>query len=196
MFSVKFWSRSSESSAFVVCFSERTFGRVGGMERDVLTGQRTNIKFLVKLGTNGQEILRILKMLNGESAMKHRTVSKRVDRFKEWRDCVDDDARAGRPTTSCVDENIQRVYDLVKADRRFTTSMIAEKLGTSNSSLQTILKEYLNMRKLCAKIVPKVLTDEQKQGCVDCCNDWIERAQDPNFREKSDNWRQSLDLRV
>jgi len=40
------------------------------------------------------------------------------------------------------------------------------------------------MRKLCAKIVPKVLTDEQKQGHVDCCNDWIESAQDPHFSEK------------
>jgi len=43
--SVKVWSRSSEISAFGVCFSERTLGRVGGMERDVLTEQRTNIKF-------------------------------------------------------------------------------------------------------------------------------------------------------
>ena len=50
MSSVKVWSRSSEISAFGVCFSERTFRRVGGMERDVLTEQRTNIKFLVKLG--------------------------------------------------------------------------------------------------------------------------------------------------
>jgi len=57
--SVKVWSRSNEISAFGVCFSERTFGRVGGMERDVLTEQRTNIKFLVKLGKNGQEILQM-----------------------------------------------------------------------------------------------------------------------------------------
>jgi len=31
--------------------------------------------------------------------------------------------------------------------------MIAEKLGISNGSVQTILKD-LNMQKLCAKIVP------------------------------------------
>ena len=74
MSSVKVWSRSSEISAFGVCFSAHTFGRVGGMERDVLTEQRTNIKFLVKLGKNGQEILQMLEMVYGESAMKHRTV--------------------------------------------------------------------------------------------------------------------------
>jgi hypothetical protein len=63
--------------------------------------------------------------------------------------------------------------------------MIAEKLGISNSSVHTILKEDLNMQKLCAKIVPKVLADEQKQGRVDCRNDWIESAQDPHFRERA-----------
>jgi hypothetical protein len=40
------------------------------------------------------------------------------------------------------------------------------------------------MWKLCTKIVLKVFTDEQKQGRVDCCNDWIERAQDPHFCER------------
>jgi len=38
--------------------------------------------------------------------------------------------------------------------------MIPEKFGISNGSIQTILKEDLNFWKLCAKIVPKVLTDE------------------------------------
>jgi len=49
----------------------------------------------------------------------------------------------------------------MKADRRITR-MIADKLGISNGSVQIILKEDLNMRKLCAKIGPKVLTDKQK----------------------------------
>ena len=86
MSSVKAWSRSSKISAFGVCFSEHTFGRVGGMERNVLTEQRTNIKFLVKLGKNGEEILQMLEMVYGESAMKRGTVYKWVDRFKEGRE--------------------------------------------------------------------------------------------------------------
>jgi hypothetical protein len=64
--SVKVWSWSIEISAFGVCFSERTFGHVDRMERDVLTEQRTNIKFLLKLGKNGQEILQMLEMVFGE----------------------------------------------------------------------------------------------------------------------------------
>jgi hypothetical protein len=72
--SVKVWSCLSEISAFGVCFSQHTFGHVGGMERDVLTEQRTNIKFLVELGKNSQEILQMLEMVYDECAMKHRTV--------------------------------------------------------------------------------------------------------------------------
>jgi hypothetical protein len=48
-------------------------------------------------------------MMYGESAMKRRNVYKWMDRFKEGRESVDDEARAGHPSTSRVDENIQRV---------------------------------------------------------------------------------------
>jgi hypothetical protein len=55
------------------------------------------------------------------------------------------------------------------SDHCITTRIITDKLGYSKDSVQTILKEDLNMRKLCAKIVLKVLTHEQKH--VACCQD-------------------------
>jgi transposase len=115
------------------------------MERVVLTAERTNIKFLLKLGKRGREILEMLETVYGESAMKRRTLYKWVDRFKEGRESVDGNAREGRPSTSRVAENIQRVHDLVMSDRRITTRIITDKLGISNGSVQTILKEDLNV---------------------------------------------------
>jgi len=47
----------------LIC-TPNTFGRVGGMERHVLTEQKTNIKFLVKLSKCGQEILQMLDMVS------------------------------------------------------------------------------------------------------------------------------------
>lgn len=63
--------------------------------------------------------------------------------------------------------NIQYVYNLVKPDSWITARMIAEKHGINNNSIlaylkQAVLKEVLNIWKLWAKIVPKVLTDGQK----------------------------------
>jgi hypothetical protein len=73
--------------------------------------------------------------------MKRRTVYKRVDRFKEGRESVDDNAREGRPSTSGVGEDIRRVHDLVMSDRRIATRIITDKLGISKGSMQAILKE-------------------------------------------------------
>jgi hypothetical protein len=57
----------------VPVFSNAFFSNVE-MERGVLTEQRTNIKFLMKLGKSGWEILQMLDTVYGESAMKRRTV--------------------------------------------------------------------------------------------------------------------------
>jgi hypothetical protein len=86
-----------------------------------------------------------------------------VDRFKEGQDSVDDNAREGCPSMSRVGENIQHVHNLVMSDRRITTRIITDKLQVSKGSVQMILKADLNMQKLCAKIIPKVLTQKQKQ---------------------------------
>jgi hypothetical protein len=44
----------------------------------------------------------MLEMVYGESAMKCGTVYKWVDRFKEGRECVDDDTSAGRKKRSKI----------------------------------------------------------------------------------------------
>jgi hypothetical protein len=77
--------------------------------------------------------------------MKRRTVYKWVDSFKDGQESIEDNAREGFPSTSCVGENIQCVNDLVMSDCRITTRIITDKLGISKGSVQTILKEDLNV---------------------------------------------------
>jgi hypothetical protein len=88
----------SLSSAYVFSCSsicECIFFYTVKTEQGVLTEQRTNIKFLVKLSKNGREILEMLETVYGESAMKHRTVYKWVDRCKEGRESVNHNAQEG-----------------------------------------------------------------------------------------------------
>jgi len=66
--------------------------------------QRTNIKFLVKLGKGGNEIRRILVHVYGDNAMKKTAVYEWVKRFPEGRESVTDEERSGRPTTSRIEE--------------------------------------------------------------------------------------------
>jgi len=70
--------------------------------------QRTNTKFLVKLGKSGNEIREMLVQVYGDSAMKKTAVYKWVKRFSEGRKSVTDEERSGWPATSRTEENIAK----------------------------------------------------------------------------------------
>jgi transposase len=134
--------------------------------------QRINIKFLVKLGNSGPEMCQMLQQAYGEDALKMSTVFKWVQRYREGRKDPTDNKRSGRPSTSRSDENIDRVHSLVLSDRRMTVQMIADELQIGKTSVYSILTEDLQMRKICTKIVPKLLIPEQKLRRKECCIDW------------------------
>jgi hypothetical protein len=55
-----------------------------------------------------------------------------------------------------------RVHSLVLGDLRMTVQMIADELQIGKTSVYLILMQDLEMGKICAKIVPKLLIPEQK----------------------------------
>jgi len=81
--------------------------------------------------------------------------------FLEGREQVEDEPRAGRPSTSKTDDNVERMRSLVRADRRLTMRMISSELNLNRFNVHQILTEDLDMRKVCAKMVPKKLTTER-----------------------------------
>jgi len=108
----------------------------------------------------------MLLQVNGDNAMKKTAVYKWVKRFSEGRESVTDEERSGRPATSRTEENIANVLQIVCANRRLTVRSIAEQVNIDKETVRKILTEDLGMRKLCAKMVPKELTEEQKQRRV------------------------------
>jgi len=86
-----------------------------------------------------------------------------VKRFSEGRESVTDEERSGRPATSRTEENIANVRQIVRENRRRTVRSIAEQVIIETETVRKILTEDLDMRKVCAKMVPKELTEEQKQ---------------------------------
>jgi hypothetical protein len=65
------------------------------------------------------------------------------------------------PSTSRSGENIDRVHSLVLNDCWMTVQIIADELQIRKTSVYSILMEDLEMRKICANIVPKLLTPER-----------------------------------
>ncbi|XP_015930647.2 protein GVQW3-like [Parasteatoda tepidariorum] len=82
--------------------------------------------------------------------------------FKEGRERVTDEPRSGRPTTARTDENVQREREVLKSDLRLSIQAITNTLNLSKCVVHRIVTEDLQMRKVCAKLVPKVLMEEQK----------------------------------
>ena len=75
---------------------------------------------------------------------------------------VGDDPKSGRPCFSTTNTNIEEVQQLVHSDCRLTICVIANKVGMDEKTVRTILVDTLGMRKVCAKMVPRFLTEEQK----------------------------------
>ena len=96
--------------------------------------------------------------------------------FSEDREPVKDEPRSGRPPTSKTENNVEKVRALVWSDRRLTLRMIASELNFNHTTVHQILTQELAMRKLCAKMVPKNLTIEQKDNGKDACLPLLERS--------------------
>jgi len=93
-------------------------------------------------------------------------IYKWVKRFSEGRESVTDDERSGQPATSRTEENIAKVRQIVRENRWLTVRSIAEQVSIDRETVRKIVTENLDMRKVCAKMVPEELTKEQKQRRV------------------------------
>ena len=68
-----------------------------------------------------------------------------------------DDHRSGRPFTSKTNENVERVRQKMRSDCCLTVRMIADELGMNSERVWRIITEDLGMRKICAKMVSRLL---------------------------------------
>ena len=82
--------------------------------------QRTNTKFLVKLGKRGNEIREMLVQVYGDNAMKKTAFYKWVKRFSEGRESVSDEERSGRPARSRTEEKMAKFRQIVRENRRLS----------------------------------------------------------------------------
>ena len=64
---------------------------------------------------------------------------------------------------------------LIEEDACYTVQEIEELSGIHSSSVLKILRERLGLRKICARWVPHLLTDEQKQSRVRLASQVIEK---------------------
>jgi len=113
----------------------------------------------------------------GEYAMKKSSVFEWHMRFKEGREDMQDDPRSGQPKTQRTDANVDRVRTLVRSGRRLGVRVIAEEMNMDRETVRQIVKEDLGMRKIFAKMVPRILTHDQKHRRLHISPDLLRNAE-------------------
>ena len=81
-----------------------------------------------------------------DNVMRKTAVYKWVKRFSEGRESVTDEDKTGRPATSITEENVAKVRQIVRENRRLTVRSIAEQLNINRETVRKILTEDLDVR--------------------------------------------------
>jgi len=137
--------------------------------------QLINMKFLVKLKKSPTECYKLLKEAYGENSLSRARVFEWYKRFSEGRESTEDDQRPGRPVSVSTSQTVTKINEIVRGDRRMSILMIAEIVNADKETVRKILHDELNMKKVCAKLVPKNLAPDQKLVRQQICSDFLER---------------------
>ena len=89
---------------------------------------------------------------------------------------------ASRPSTSVIDDNIEKVKKLVLGNRCLGIKEIAEAINISYGSNQYIVVHVLDMKRVSARLIPKDLNFLQKERRVVVAKEMLANvADDPIF---------------
>ncbi|KAL4088708.1 hypothetical protein QTP88_023792 [Uroleucon formosanum] len=146
------------------------------------TEQRVCIKFCHKPGKTATETYQMLLLAYGDETMSRARVFEWFKRFKEGRTTVESDER---PSTSRNEEMIQKIRTAIRGNRRLTIMELSNEFQISFGSVQTILTTDLDMRRVAAKFVPKLLSGEQKENRKQIATDLLECSESDDFFLKS-----------
>jgi histone-lysine N-methyltransferase SETMAR len=124
------------------------------------------IKFFVKEGLMPNEINSKFIKVYGDSSPSFSIIKKWAAEFKRGRTSLEDDRCEGHPKSATTPEIIEHMHNMVLDDWRMKVHEIAETIGISKEHVRYILHEELDMKKLCARWVPCLLTAQQKCTCM------------------------------
>ena len=126
--------------------------------------QRTANKFCVPNGKNRKETMEMLVKVYGDAAMKKTALHKWYSRYENGYESVMDKQRSGRPT-SITSQKIREIKELLDTDRCITVREVSQWVDCSVGTVHIIIHENLNMRRLCARWIPKMLSvSENSKG--------------------------------
>jgi len=122
---------------------------------------RAVIKFFVKGFTLNEIHSKFIKVY-GDSSPSFSTTKKWAAEFKRGCTSLEDDPCERHPKSATPPEIMKEVHDVVLDDWQMKVRESAETIGISKEHVGYILHEELDIKKLCARWVPRLLTADQK----------------------------------
>ncbi|KAG5343812.1 SETMR methyltransferase, partial [Acromyrmex heyeri] len=119
-------------------------------------------RFLFLDGKTCEEIKTKLDAVYGNSSSSMTTVRYWFNEFKRDRSSVFDEERPDHSADVITEEIVEKVHDMILADRRTKVYEVAEAVGVSYGTAFNILHDNLGIKKLSARWVPRLLTVDNK----------------------------------
>ena len=123
-------------------------------------------KLAQKLGCSLKKLMTEISTAFGPSCVSYDTVWRWKKKFESRVESIKNAPKSGRPKSESRKEIVSKIKEIIEGDARFTVRDIARKVGISLSTVHLILKKHLKVRKISARWVPHLLTDEQKRQRV------------------------------
>lgn len=148
--------------------------------------ENENIRFYIqmrlKLGCDAKSIHNDFLLVYGEQAPAYSTIARWHKLFRDGRERLEDDPRVGRPITGQTKANIERVRLVIEEDPYSTYDEIEEATSLCRGTIQNIIHDCLQLRKVTSRWVPHLLSEKNRQDRVRVCEHNLEM-----FR--SNRWR-------
>ena len=123
-----------------------------------VTAQRSVMEYCVECGMTHRQTIEEINSTKQYNAVSRKLIYKWHRRYSTgWEESG---VKKGRPK-ELNNKILQTVSDVIRGDRRLTVREIVDIMGISKSSVQRILTLELKMSLVCARWVPRRLTDDE-----------------------------------
>jgi len=147
--------------------------------------QRSVMCFLWAEGVPGAQTHLRMCAQYGDKVISHGIIYEWIEMFENGRTSLTDAERSGHPVTATTMRNEERTLELIRENRRITVEEVAGRLIVSVGFAYSLIHDSLKFSEVCARWVPKELTEKRKR--LDVCSRHL-----ACYREECDNFLQQI----
>jgi hypothetical protein len=137
--------------------------------------QLANVKFCQNVGKSSSETFQMIKQGYDEETLG--IVLCLYGTNVLHRDILEDGEHTGRPRTFRTELKIREVATLVRANRsQMADEIAAAAEGINHGTCHRILSDGLNVSRVNQHSVPRILVQDQRDGCMSICDDLTDSA--------------------